>query len=612
MQNLDALLSKDKASLSYIARLLWRIFRHVSQKRRRQFILLLCLTFVGSFAEVISLGAIIPFIGILTQPEVVFNYPLIAESVHILGFSSAQELVLPLTIAFVVAALFAGGIRLLLLWVGIRFANSTGADISILVYRRTLYQTYAQHTARSSSDIISGITQKVVTTTGVLMSVVSIITSVVLFLTILLTLFIIDPLVAGVAIICFGSSYGLIAWNTRARLTKNSICIARQQTEVIKALQEGLGAIRDVLLDGTQEVYSSVYSKSIRQLRQANAENIFINQAPRYVMEVMGMVLIAILAFTLSYKSGGVAAALPVLGALALGAQRLLPLLQQLFSGWSLITGSHAALLDVVELLEQPAREELRNMAMEPLPFMKTIQFDKVYFKYNLDGPTVLDDFSLVIQKGSRVGLIGSTGSGKSTVLDLLMGLLAPTAGAILVDDTVIDGGVQQAWQRTIAHVPQSIFLADASIAENIAFGYTKSDIDMVRVKKAAAQSQCAEFIESNPEGYNAVVGERGIRLSGGQRQRIGIARALYKQATVLVLDEATSALDSATEQEVMGAIESLDRDLTVLMIAHRVTTLKHCDTILRLEQGRIVEQGSYDQLVQSERAINNVLRVAD
>ncbi len=587
-----------------ISQLLSRLWRHISKRRRGQFALLLGLTALSSLAEVVSIGAVLPFIGILTQPEKVFASPLLAGVVQALGIMSGAELVLPLTIGFAVAALVAGGLRLLLLWVSIRLGNVTGSDLSIEVYRRTLYQPYSVHIARSSSEIISGITQKVGTATSVLISVVTVITSTSLFIAIMTTLLVIDPIVAIFAAASFGSAYVVIGLLTRRRLVYNGRCIAEEQTKVVNALQEGLGAIRDVLLDGTQNVHCDVYRKAILQLHRAGGENNFINQAPRYAMEALGMALIAAFVLALSHRQGGVAEALPILGMLALGAQRLLPLMQQLYGNWSVVAGSKAALADVISLLEQPLPAQASQPEPEPLKLNDSIRFDNVGFRYGSHGQLVLDCINLTIPKGARVGLIGSTGSGKSTAVDLLMGLLEPTQGQILVDGQPVGLQHQRAWQRTVAHVPQSIFLADKTIAENIAFGIPPDQIDHGRVRKAAQQARIAEFIERNPEGYESVVGERGVRLSGGQRQRIGIARALYKQASVLIFDEATSALDNETEQAVMQAIEGLSKDLTLFIIAHRLTTLKNCDVIVKLESGKNVSVGNYENIINNRKSI--------
>lgn len=602
---------RSKINRLSLLSLLARLWYHLSLRRQCQLWLLIGLMLISALAEVVSLGSVIPFLGILAAPDLVFNHPTVTDMALAWGITSSDQLVLPLTITFAATALIAGAIRILLLWVSTRFAYATGADLSVEVYRRTLYQPYRVHVIRSSSEVISGITLKVNQVAyGVLLSMLTLVSSIVLLVAITLVLIAIDPIVATVAAVGFGASYTLITWLARNRLKRNSQRIAHEQTKVIKALQEGLGGIRDVLLDGTQPIYCDIYGQADYPLRQAQGSNIFISGSPRPAMEALGMVLITALAYTLSRQVGGVATALPVLGALALGAQRLLPALQQIYSAWVSIAGSHASLADTIELLDQPLPTEILQPVPAPLLIQNTICFDAVRFRYTGNGPWILDSLSLTIPKGARVGFVGSTGSGKSTTLDLLMGLLTPTEGEILVDSEAVKGNRLRAWQRTIAHVPQNIYLADITLAENIAFGVPREVIDMNRVKKVARQAQIADFIESSPEGYQAFVGERGIRLSGGQRQRIGIARALYKDASVLVFDEATSALDNATEKLVMGAIAELNQDLTILIIAHRLSTVRNCDTIVELAQGRVVAQGTYEQLIESSQSFRQMTNI--
>ena len=580
--------------------LLIGLWHSLSYRRRRQFVFLIGLMLISALAEMVSLGAVLPFLGILVAPDQVFKYPIVVDMAQAWGITSADQLVSPLTLAFAAAAMTAGAIRILLLWASTRIAFATGADLGIEAYRRTLYQPYQVHMSRNSSEVISGITNKVNNVVFlVLLPLLMLVSSTVLLVAIMIALIAIDPMVASVAAVGFGACYALISWMSRRRLHRNSVRIAYEQTQVVKALQEGLGGIRDVLLDGTQPVYCDIYRQADHQLRRAQGNNAFIGGSPRCIMETLGMVLIAVLAYALSRQVGGIAAALPVLGALVFGAQRLLPALQQIYSAWASIAGSYASLSDIIDLLGQPLVAELVQPAPAPLLFHKDIQFRNARFRYTDDGPWVLDSLNLTIPKGARVGFVGNTGSGKSTTLDLLMGLLVPTEGELLLDGQLISGIHVRAWQQTIAHVPQSIFLADATLAENIAFGVPPANIDLDRVRQAAHQAQIADFIESSTEGYQAYVGERGIRLSGGQRQRIGIARALYKQASVLVFDEATSALDNATEQSVMDAIEGLSSDLTILLIAHRLTTVRRCDTIVELEHGRIVAQGTHEHLLE-------------
>jgi ATP-binding cassette subfamily B protein len=298
---------------------------------------------------------------------------------------------------------------------------------------------------------------------------------------------------------------------------------------------------------------------------------------------------VAALAYVLVSRQGGIAAALPVLGALALGAQRLLPALQQTYISFTQVQAHAAGFQTVLDLLDQPAPDADRSRAA-PAPFTESIALDHCSFRYQPDLPLVLADVSLVIHRGERMALVGPTGSGKSTLADILMGLLAPTSGRLLIDGREVDS---EAWQANIAHVPQSIFLADASIAENIALGIPAAEVDRGRLEAAARQAQIAGFIESLARGYATTVGERGVRLSGGQRQRIGIARALYKQAPVLVFDEATSALDDVTEKALMDTLAGLSRDLTIILIAHRLSTTAYCDRVITVAAGSLTEADS-------------------
>ena len=309
------------------------------------------------------------------------------------------------------------------------------------------------------------------------------------------------------------------------------------------------------------------------------------------------MLLIALLAFALSKQSNSINQAIPIVGALALASQRLLPVMQLAYSAWTAILRNQFSLKDTLDFLDQPLPEYAGQVRVPPIPFQHQIALKQVSFRYRDNAPLILDQLSLSIPKGSRVGFIGTTGAGKSTLLDILMALLQPTSGNLKIDTQTITDANHRAWQMHIAHVPQSIYLADSTIAENIAFGVPPDEIDHARVKEAAHKAQMATTIEALPQGYQTLVGERGTRLSGGQRQRIGLARALYKNADVLILDEATSALDNNTEIAVMESIQHLGPDYTVLIIAHRLTTLKDCSMIVKLDKGRIEAVGSYEAI---------------
>jgi ABC-type multidrug transport system fused ATPase/permease subunit len=562
---------------------------------------------LASFAEIISIGAVLPFLAILTAPERVFLHPTAQPLVHALRLTEPNQLLLPLTIGFGVAVLAAGGMRLVLLWFSTRLSFDTGADLSNSIYRRTLYQPYAVHVARNSSEVIAGISTKTNTAIGIIIHTLNLIGSCAMLIAILIALLSVDPVIAVAAFGGFGLIYALIIRLTRKRLLVDSQCIARESTHVIKSLQEGLGGIRDVLIDGNQAVYCRIYQDADHPLRRAQGNSAFVIASPRLGMEALGMMLIAALAYALAQQSNGIAKAIPVLGALALGAQRLLPVLQLAYGSWSTIQSGQTALCDTLALLDQPLPDFADQPPAKPLPFRDTIRLDQISFRYSPETPWVLRELSLNIKKGGRIGFVGVTGSGKSTLLDLVMGLLQPVEGMISIDNQIITVGNNRSWQAHIAHVPQAIYLADSTIEENIAFGVPTNLIDIDRVKQVAQQAQIAGIIESWPKQYKTFVGERGIRLSGGQRQRIGIARALYKQADVIIFDEATSALDNETELAVMRAIEGLSKDLTLLIIAHRLSTLRNCTQIVELSNGKINKIGNYENII-GQSALSGVL----
>ena len=546
-------------------------------------------------AELVSLGAVLPFLGVLSEPELLWQRPLVQALAEQVGWSNASQLVVPTALAFAATAVLAAVIRLANLWLNGRMAAAVGSDLSCEAYRRTLLQPYGVHVARNSASVINTITVQIGQTVGALNSMLQLLTSSVVAVGLLVGLLLIDAQVALVAAAIFSSAYVALAMLSRRELQINGRKITSASTLQIKSLQEGLGAIRDVLLNCSQNLYLETYRDADRPQRQLGAKNAFIIAFPRYSLEALGMVAIALLGGVLVVQRGSGTAVIPLLGALALGAQRMLPALQQVYAGWAALKSYNASMKGVLEILDLPVPLPLTGI--EPLLPRNEILMHEVHFRYGRDQPDVLRGVDLEIRVGERIGLIGSTGSGKSTTVDILMGLLVPTTGKVLVDGVDLHDPQHPerlfAWRASIAHVPQSIYLADSSISENIAFGVPRHQIDFERVKQAAHQAQIANYIESTLEGYESFVGERGIRLSGGQRQRIGIARALYKQARVLVFDEATSALDNFTEEALMTSIEELSKELTIVIIAHRLTTVQKCDRIISLECGKVFKQGT-------------------
>ena len=563
------------------------LFGQLSARRRWQLGPVLGLMLLGALAELATLGALLPFLAAIADPD---GSPVLAYVQPVLGavgLGGRQQALYALAGLFAAAALVAGVLRIVLLWATAKFTHGVAHELGSRIYSGVLAQPYAYHTRHNSSAVIADINKVQIVTAEFLVPLMNALVAAVIALFISLGLLIVDPLVALVSGVAFAAIYLVTSAIVRPRLGRNGRTIAEAQGARVQLMQEGLGGIRDILLDRSQPVFTEAYDRAESRIRVARARNAVLAGGPRFVVEAIGMVVIALLAVTVIGRPGGIGAAIPVLGVLALGAQRLLPLVQQIYQGWAQAMGNRQSVLDVVETLRIAAPPPLP--APDPLPFTGAIVLDRVGFAYEAGRGPALHDIRLEIRKGMRVGIAGRTGSGKSTLMDLVIGLVEPGTGEIRIDGVVLDATNRGAWQRNIAHVPQFIYLSDASIAENIAFGVRRREIDAERLRRAAGQAELAEVIAALPEGYDTRIGERGIQLSGGQRQRIGIARALYKNANVLVFDEATSALDTDTEAAVMAAIGRLDRDLTILMIAHRLSTLADCDMVVRLEEGRIV-----------------------
>lgn len=567
-----------------------RAWHQLTHRRKVQLYLLVCLMFVASIVEVFSIGAVVPFLGVLAVPERAFAHPMLQLLVHMLDITEPSGLIVPVAVFFCLGAIASGILRYLLLVVQTRVTYAIGVDLSVRIFERTLNQPYLVHVSRNSSEIIAGVSNKANELIVSLLYPMAIMVSSTIMLGIVLSaLVFIEPAITLSTIGAFALFYGVMSILSKKNLGISGRIIATQFSNVIKLIQEGLGGIRDILLDGTQRTFINNYQRSEQSLRTSRAKVQIMSGTPRYVIETLGTLFIAGLALYLTSSADGLSMAIPVLGAVALAAQRLIPVMQQLYSAWASIEGGRSSVNDALDLLEQPMPTQgIGTPTPDALSFKSGIELKGVSFQYSPELPEVLSHVHLSIPKGSRLGIIGETGSGKSTFLDIVMGLMLPTAGEICVDGRKLDVNTMRAWQLQIAHVPQTIYLADSSVAENIAFGLCPEDIDRERVIAAAQIAQIHEVVQTLPQGYDTPVGERGVRLSGGQRQRIGIARALYKQASVIVLDEATSALDNETERVVMDAIHALPQKITMLIVAHRHSTLQQCTAVIQIKNGTL------------------------
>lgn len=579
--------------------MLKRLWNHLSKRRQKQFIWMQIFIVVASFFEMASLGAVVPFLGVLSEPEPVFQNEYLQPFIKFFDIAEANQLALPMTVLFVCLVLLSAIIRLILLWTLTRLSQLAGADLSINIYRHTLYQDYSVHVSRNSSEVINGIITKTQTVSkGVFGPILNLISTSVTIIGIIAVLLLINVTVTLTAFIGFGSLYLIVMYLTRRNLRENSQHIAEKSDLMVKSLQEGLEGIREVLINNNQQFYTELYRSSDLQMRRASWRNEMIYSSPRFGMEGVGISIVAIFAYSATLNLGGIDQFLPILGAFVLGAQKLLPAIQKAYASYSRVKGSKYSLLDVITLLDQPLPVSVDEQSPAYFPYENSIGLNNLSFRYSEESPWILKNINLEIPKGSVVGVVGTTGCGKSTLLDLIMGLLPPSAGEVKVDNVSLKADNKRSWQAHISNVPQHIYLSDGTIEENIAFGLPSDEIDHERVLEAAKKAQLSELIENWEKGYQTLVGERGTRLSGGQRQRVGLARAFYKQTDVLILDEATSALDDETELAVMESIESFDEELTVVIIAHRITTLKSCDMIIKLGSDYTMQILSYEELI--------------
>lgn len=578
-----------------------RLWFHLNVRRRKQFILLLFLMIFTSLIEIISIGSIVPFLAALSNQENLSIKPIF----FFFEFLGQNHFVVYITILFCSIAVFSALTRLTLVTLSTKLSFASGSDLSFQIYQKVLYQPYRVHIGVNSSEIINGISNKPgVIISNVIFPFLTFISSLILFFSVVIALSLYDPIILIIVSIIFGSIYALLLKKTRLQVIKNSGIIANQSSKIIKILQEGLGGIREVIIDGSQSIFCNIYKNADITFRRAQASNQIIAQSPRFLMEALGILVIAGLTLYTIGSKGDISQAIPTIGLLALGAQRILPVMQNVYSSWSAIQGSYASLQDILRLLDQPLPEYLDKLNSKAINFNRSIKLKKINFSYSPEYPKVIKDLNLTIKKGDLIGIMGPTGSGKTTLIDILMGLLQPTSGVMQVDGKAITKSRLRSWQKRIAHVPQSIFLSDATIGENIAFGIQAEQIEWDKVCLAAQKAQLQDLILNLPDQYNTMVGERGIRLSGGQRQRISIARAFYKNADVLIFDEATSALDNQAEDAVMKSIEDLGDEITVILVAHRLTTLRKCTKIIKIANGTIEAIGNFQDIIGSSRKI--------
>jgi ABC-type multidrug transport system fused ATPase/permease subunit len=565
-----------------------KIWGLLTSAEQRSAVVLLGLMFVGMVLETLSVGLVIPAIALLTQSDLARNYPALQPVLQTLGNPSQRSLVvggmLVLVGVYLIKALFLA----LLAWQQTRFAYGVQARLSQRLFAVYLHQPYTFHLQRNSAQLIRNVINEVnlFTFNGIMPGMMLFTESLVLLGLCSLLLFV-EPLGALIVV----STLGAAAWGFH-RLTRGLIARwgeARQHHEGLRIqyLQQGLGGAKDAKLLGRENEFLEQYRPHNVQSARVGQLQTTLQQLPRLWLELLAVNGLAILVISMLAQDHALEAVLPALGLFTAAAFRIMPSVNRVLGAvQSLRYG-----LPVIDVLHAELNLVTPKVAAthSPVaPFRTSLELSQITYTYPVAAEPALKDISLTIRRGESVGFIGASGAGKSTVVDILLGLLTPNAGNVRVDGQDIQSNLRS-WQDQIGYVPQSIFLTDDTLRRNVAFGLPFDQIDEAAVWRAIHAAQLEQFVNELPHGLDTLVGERGVRLSGGQRQRIGIARALYHDPAVLVLDEATSALDTATEHGVMDAVRALHGNKTVIIVAHRLSTIEHCDHLYRLERGRLV-----------------------
>ena len=549
-------------------------------------ILLFFMMFAGGIAEVVSIGVIIPFLSVMISPGQLESSIYFLWIKDIFNLNIDGNFYWKITLLFSIIIIFSGFIRFFLAYITAKFNFGMGAEIGSAIYNKALHKSFEDHIRVNSSEIVGGL-NKLEHLIWIIFGFLNTISAFVLLFFIIVTLLIIDPFLSSFILFGLGGMYILFLLLSKNTLNNNSKSISNLTNKRVQIVYEGLGSMRDILLHHNQKVFINHFNTVDGNIRKAQTSNNIISPTPRFVVESLSIILIAVFSYQYISEGNDLINIIPILGALALGLQKLVPLAQQAYLGWSQFSGNKMLLYDIANLLSVESNDANQNKIAK-MPFNKSIRFKDVSFNYKDSKQYVLKDVSFKIKKGSIVGFIGPTGSGKSTIIDLIMCLLDPSSGEICIDGIALDKKNYFSWQKNISHVPQDVYLLDSTFAENIAFGLSNDTLDIDRVKWAADKAQISNFIELKPEGYFSLVGECGSAMSGGQKQRIGIARALYHKANVIIFDEATSALDEKVEKKIISSIVELNRGTTIIMISHKMNTLTSCDYIYKVDCGTV------------------------
>ena len=556
----------------------------------------------AAFTEVGGIASVMPFLGAVANPNLVRQNAWMKEMYQTMGFTEIRYFLLFLGLSVLIILLVSNALLTLSTWLTQRYCWKVNHQLSQRLFHRYLQMPYSFYLTINTSSLAKGVLTESTNLIGnVLMPVLDISAKALICISVFVCLLLVDAKLAVVVMAVLGGAYAMVYKSVRWRLTRASEEIVSRNSDRYRVVSEAFGGIKEVKLKHAEEHFRAIFCGSSRAYCKEIAVHEVISRCTRHFIESIAfggiLIIVLYLLFTNSLLN-----AIPIIGIYAFAAYRVLPSLQQMFIGMTKIR-SHQAILNIVsDELSRPVDRyqfsAVRLASSEQLVFQEHIELENIAFSYPSSEQFFIREASLVIPKNSRVAIVGRTGAGKTTLVDIILGLLHPQTGRILVDGVEVEPHNLRAWQKKIGCVPQHFHLCDDTVLRNIAFGVSDADIDHARVESAAKLASIHQYIMSDlPSQYDSLLGEKGLRLSGGQRQRIAIARALYRQPEVLVFDEATSALDSMTEDLILDAIEQLGKSHTIITIAHRMSTLKVCDLVVFMEKGKLVASGTYEKL---------------
>ena len=592
-------------------KLIKNLFKLLSPNQRKRFYALQFLVVIMSVFEILGVASIIPFMALVGDMSQLEQNTFIAEIYRQSGITSESQFVFWVGLCVLGLLFISMIISIFTIWGLSMFANKIGTEIADRLYTYYLKQGWLFHASGSSAQLTKKIATETMRVTGaVLVPLMQMNSKVILSLLMSISIFLYDPKVAIIGLSIFAISYFFLFRGVRKRLNKNGIAISEVNEERFRLMNEGFGGIKDLLLMGRDNDFINRFNKSGKTLAYSQGTNAALAQAPRYFVEFLafGSMIILIL-YLIASHNGNLGMILPILSVYAIGIIKLLPAFQQIYSSMAIIKANIPAFESIQQDLYDSLHKESKSQKFEEssLSPKQNISLENITFTYPKKEEPALNKLDMLIPANSVIGIVGPSGSGKSTLIDILLCLIEPQEGRLKIDDDIINDQNRRSWQNTIGFVAQTIFLSEGTVAENVAFGIPEDQIDLDQVKKVLKLAHLSDFISTLDKDIHTKVGERGVQLSGGQRQRIGIARALYHKAEVLVFDEATSSLDGITEKMIMEAIHNFSGKKSIILIAHRLKTVKKCDRIFFIDNGKVVDQGTYQELIENNKDFRNM-----